>query len=99
MRALHGLWQSGGGEISRLQDSRVLFFPQKPYLPLIANGKNDLCAQLRFPLQKESIVSKQAAKHALKRVNLKHIWNYQTPDNRYGISIDTQILCDNDMLR
>jgi putative ATP-binding cassette transporter len=34
VRAIAGIWPFGHGEIRRSRDSRVLFLPQKPYLPI-----------------------------------------------------------------
>jgi vitamin B12/bleomycin/antimicrobial peptide transport system ATP-binding/permease protein len=33
-RAIAGIWPFGSGEIRRSRDARVLFLPQKPYLPI-----------------------------------------------------------------
>jgi putative ATP-binding cassette transporter len=34
LRAIAGIWPFGRGEIRRSRDARVLFLPQKPYLPI-----------------------------------------------------------------
>jgi putative ATP-binding cassette transporter len=34
LRAIAGIWPFGHGEIRRSRDARVLFLPQKPYLPI-----------------------------------------------------------------
>ena len=34
MRAIAGIWPFGQGEIRALRDARILFLPQKPYLPI-----------------------------------------------------------------
>ena len=34
LRAIAGIWPFGRGEIRRSQDARVLFLPQRPYLPI-----------------------------------------------------------------
>jgi putative ATP-binding cassette transporter len=34
LRAIAGIWPFGRGEIRRARDARILFLPQKPYLPI-----------------------------------------------------------------
>ena len=78
IRALHGLWRKGGGFISRLPNSQVLFLPQKPYLPSVAEEDNTLSTQLLFPTvsANKDRIPFPLLKHTLQKLNLIHILEY-----------------------
>ena len=49
MRVLAGLWRWGDGVVRRLDDEKVMFVPQRPYLPKLTDDENTLRNQLLFP--------------------------------------------------
>ena len=58
-RVLAGLWPFGRGRIATPQDARVLFLPQKPYLP-IGTLKDALCYPDRPDLHTDAAVRRGA---------------------------------------
>jgi putative ATP-binding cassette transporter len=66
LRALAGLWPFGRGRI-RVADARVLFLPQRPYLPL-----GTLADALVYPVA-ASQVPRQSLGEALRAVGLPHL--------------------------
>ena len=67
IRAIAGLWPWGSGDVLLPRGSRVMFVPQKPYVP---NGT--LRQALLYP-EGAGDVSDQALKDALHRCGLRHI--------------------------
>lgn len=66
-RALAGIWPFGKAQIRIPQDAKVLFLPQRPYLPL-----GTLHAAVAYPAKPEEI-SAEAATEALRAVDLGHL--------------------------
>jgi putative ATP-binding cassette transporter len=66
-RALAGIWPFGRAQIRIPQDAKVLFLPQRPYLPL-----GTLHAAVAYPARPEA-VSAEAATEALRAVDLGHL--------------------------
>jgi ABC-type uncharacterized transport system fused permease/ATPase subunit len=64
LRAIAGLWQSGGGVIARPSRAEMLFLPQRPYMIL-----GSLRHQLLYPNLKQGI-SEQQLLWMLQQVNL-----------------------------
>ena len=93
MRAFNGLWKSGGGSITRLPDTNVLFLPQKPYLPLLAHTKNSLVSQLLFPSVIDEDIPKAHVKTLLQKLNLKHILQYQKTQPEFSFQNFFLFLC------
>ncbi|MGP1471406.1 MAG: ABC transporter ATP-binding protein/permease [Schwartzia sp. (in: firmicutes)] len=65
LRAIAGLWPFGHGALLQPEKSRVLFLPQRPYLPL-GTLRRAIC----YPLADESAVSQEALEDILRRVDL-----------------------------
>jgi putative ATP-binding cassette transporter len=63
-RAIAGIWPFGRGEVTAPPDARVLFLPQKPYLPL-----GTLREVVSYPMQ-ASGVTDEALREALEAVGL-----------------------------
>ncbi|MGO1080963.1 ABC transporter ATP-binding protein/permease [Inquilinus sp. CA228] len=66
-RALAGIWPFGKARIRIPKDAKVLFLPQRPYLPL-----GTLHAAVAYPAKPEE-VSAEAATEALRAVDLGHL--------------------------
>ena len=66
-RALAGIWPFGRAQIRIPKNARVLFLPQRPYLPL-----GTLHAAVAYPAKPET-VSAEAATEALRAVDLGHL--------------------------
>jgi putative ATP-binding cassette transporter len=66
-RAFAGIWPFGRAQIRIPQDAKVLFLPQRPYLPL-----GTLHAAVAYPAKPEE-VSAEAATEALRSVDLGHL--------------------------
>ncbi|MGK9231554.1 ABC transporter ATP-binding protein/permease [Inquilinus limosus] len=66
-RALAGIWPFGRASIRIPKDAKVLFLPQRPYLPL-----GTLHAAVAYPARPEE-VSAGAAAEALRAVDLGHL--------------------------
>jgi len=66
-RALAGIWPFGRAQIRIPKDAKVLFLPQRPYLPL-----GTLHAAVAYPAKPEE-VSAEAATEALRAVDLGHL--------------------------
>jgi putative ATP-binding cassette transporter len=66
-RALAGIWPFGKGRIRRPAEGRVLFLPQRPYLPI-----GTLRQAIAYPARAKDFAD-DAIRAALKDVNLEHI--------------------------
>ena len=69
-RALAGIWPYWKGKIALPKNARLLFLPQKPYLP-IGTLKHAVC----YPSKDEDHISDDAAREALRAVGLRHLEN------------------------
>ncbi len=67
MRAASGLWPWGSGTIRLPQRSKIMFMPQRPYLPL-----GTLRAAIAYPAAARRF-RRKAVEAALKRVGLAHL--------------------------
>lgn len=65
LRTLAGIWAYASGKIGLPSDSKVMFLPQKPYLPL-----GTLRRALIYPLSEENAPSDEKLKATLKLVDL-----------------------------
>lgn len=65
LRTLAGIWAYASGEIGLPSDSKVMFLPQKPYLPL-----GTLKRALIYPLSEEKSPSDERLKETLRLVDL-----------------------------
>ncbi len=65
LRALAGIWPFGRGEI-KLSERKVLFLPQRPYLPL-----GSLARALRYPSENQNGLSKTKLTAVLEKVGLR----------------------------
>jgi len=72
-RVLSGLWDPAAGSIKKPKDSKILFVPQVPYMPIMKN--NTLMAQLQFPGNKEGLLTLSEWKQLLDDLNLAHLAN------------------------
>ena len=63
LRLLAGIWPYGEGKVAQPKASRVLFLPQRPYLPL-----GSLRRALHYPLSASG--TEENLKHALEKVGL-----------------------------
>ena len=68
LRTLAGLWNYSSGEISLPKNSKVMFLPQKPYLPL-----GTLRRVLIYPLAEKDSPSDEKLKEILKIVELPEL--------------------------
>lgn len=66
LRTLAGIWPFGKGRMSIPEDHKVLFLPQKPYLPL-----GSLRRALYYPLS--AYGSEEQLREALEKVGLSHL--------------------------
>jgi putative ATP-binding cassette transporter len=66
-RAIAGIWPFGRGSVALPANERVLFLPQRPYLPL-GSLRRAVC----YPLD-AATVPEQAIRAALSAVNLSHL--------------------------
>ncbi len=66
-RALAGIWPFGAGRVSAPAQARILFLPQRPYLPI-----GTLAEVLRYPSRGEP-VSEETLRRALTDVGLGHL--------------------------
>jgi putative ATP-binding cassette transporter len=66
-RALAGIWPFGKGRIRKPPNARVLFLPQRPYLPI-----GTLRQAIAYPAHAEDFAD-DAIRAVLKDVNLEHI--------------------------
>ncbi|HYZ87362.1 MAG TPA: ATP-binding cassette domain-containing protein, partial [Bryobacteraceae bacterium] len=66
-RAMAGIWPFGRGEIKMPSDARVLFLPQKPYLPIAT-----LRDAVTYPMPAER-VDDATVRDALEAVGLPHL--------------------------
>jgi len=69
-RALAGIWPYWKGKIALPKGAKLLFLPQKPYLP-IGTLKHAAC----YPAKDEDRISDDAAREALRAVGLGHFKN------------------------
>ena len=69
-RALAGIWPYWKGKIALPRGARLLFLPQKPYLP-IGTLKHAAC----YPAKDEGRISDDEAREALRAVGLEHFEN------------------------
>lgn len=67
LRAIAGLWDSGGGTVRRLPLDEVLFLPQRPYMPI-----GNLRSQLIYPAR-ESTLDDETLLEILKDVQLPEL--------------------------
>lgn len=67
IRAIAGLWPWGHGTIVMPKDARIMFVPQRPYIP---NGS--LRAALAYP-DAEAAATDEALQAALERCGLRHL--------------------------
>jgi len=67
LRAIAGLWQSGGGTVFRPQLREMMFLPQRPYMPV-----GSLRAQLMYPAREKHEKTKELLK-TLREVNLESV--------------------------
>ena len=67
VRAISGLWPWGGGEIELRKGARLMFLPQRPYIPI-----GSLRRAATYPDAAESRPVKEIAE-AFKRVGLDHL--------------------------
>ncbi len=68
LRALAGLWPFGGGRLQRPEGSRVLFLPQRPYLPL-----GTLRRAIVYPLPEAQAPSDDELRRVLSLVDLAQL--------------------------
>ncbi len=66
LRTLAGIWPFGGGRIRLAASDRVLFLPQRPYLPL-GTLRRAIC----YPSADENSLSSEALAEILRRVDLE----------------------------
>ena len=66
MRAIAGLWKSGGGRILRPPLEQIMFMPQKPYLIL-----GTLREQIQYPRAEN--ISEEKVLEVLREVDLAHL--------------------------
>jgi putative ATP-binding cassette transporter len=69
-RALAGIWPYWKGKIALPKGARLLFLPQKPYLP-IGSLKHAAC----YPAKDEERITDDEAREALRAVGLGHFEN------------------------
>ena len=67
LRAIAGIWPFGSGEIRKARDARVLFLPQRPYLPI-----GTLRDAVRYPMAGNG-VDDATLREALKAVGLTEL--------------------------
>jgi vitamin B12/bleomycin/antimicrobial peptide transport system ATP-binding/permease protein len=80
-RALAGIWPYGSGKISMPNDQRVLFLPQKPYLPIAS-----LREVLAYPDQPERHTD-EAFRQALVDARLPHLVGRLDEDNNWSLEL------------
>ena len=68
LRALAGLWPFGAGRLMRPAGSRVLFLPQRPYLPL-----GTLRRAIIYPLAESDAPNDNELRRVLSLVDLPHL--------------------------
>jgi putative ATP-binding cassette transporter len=68
LRAIAGLWHAGSGEISTMPSNRIMFLPQKPYMPL-----GSLRQLILYPMRDDTNLKDAAIRLALSACNLSHI--------------------------
>lgn len=69
-RVLSGLWHPAAGHITKPPDSKLLFLPQVPYMPIMQN--NTLMAQMQFP-GKVELLTFAEQRQLLDDLKLSHI--------------------------
>ncbi|MBE6096743.1 MAG: ABC transporter ATP-binding protein/permease [Schwartzia succinivorans] len=67
LRTLAGIWPFGKGAMYVKNDDKVLFLPQRPYLPL-GTLRRALC----YPMPDDGSITDDSLKDVLKRVDLAH---------------------------
>jgi putative ATP-binding cassette transporter len=77
MRAASGLWPWGSGAIHLPQRSKIMFMPQKPYLPL-----GTLRAAIAYPASPRRF-NRKAMAAALKRCGLAHLIERMDENERW----------------
>lgn len=68
LRSLAGIWPFGGGQLLAPEESRILFLPQRPYLPL-GTLRRAIC----YPMADTGEVSQQEIEGVLRRVELEEL--------------------------
>lgn len=86
LRVICGLWKWGKGTIHKLKNENIMFLPQRPYIPILCEGKNTLKNQLLFPnLNNEhdnnQELSNRKFHQILQRVNLEYILDYENNED------------------
>ena len=68
LRTLAGIWPFGGGEMEAGRDAKILFLPQRPYLPL-GTLRRALC----YPVADTSSIDQGVIEKVLKDVDLEQL--------------------------
>src|SRR3989449_237036 len=81
LRAIAGIWPVGRGEIRTSQDARVLFLPQKPYLPI-----GTLREVVSYPMS-SSGVDDVTLREALEAVGLTELAGRLDEDSHWALQL------------
>src|SRR5213593_402977 len=81
LRAIAGIWPFGRGEIRTSQDARVLFLPQKPYLPI-----GTLREVVSYPMS-SSGVDDVTLREALEAVGLTELAGRLDEDGHWALQL------------
>ena len=80
-RAIAGIWPYGHGKITIPEGARVLFLPQKPYIPI-----GSLAAAVAYPIPPDAS-DRESIKEALQAVRLEHLTDRLDEDRNWSLTL------------